>query len=58
MNVLQTQFVDISVKVDGAKTGERGERREEERGRRGDESKVCDSVTHNVQFNAKSQMIS
>ena len=57
MNVLQTQF-DISVKVDGAKTGERGDKREEERGRRGDESKVCDSVTHNVQFNAKCQMIS
>ena len=48
------------VKVDGLpvkKDLEREEAGEKEEGG-GDEGKICDSVTHNVQFNAKYQMIS
>ena len=45
MNVLQMQFLDVSVKV-----GVEGWRQTEKGG--GIESEVCYSVTHKVQFNA------
>ena len=44
MNVLQMQFLDVSVKV--GVEGWRGEKGG------GIESEVCYSVTHKVQFNA------
>ena len=50
MNVLQMQFLDISVKV--------GKNKFEEEERDGVDGKVCDSVTHNVQLNVNCQMIS
>ena len=46
MNVLQMQFLDVSVKVGIA---ERGGWREKEKGG-GIVGEVCDSVTHNMQF--------
>ena len=52
MNVLQMQFLDVSVKV-----GVAGGWRAEEKGGR-IESEVCYSVTHKVQFNANCKMIS
>ena len=53
MNVLQTQFLDISVKE--SQIGKRGEGKEmAKRGR----DEVCDSVAHNVQFDVNCQMIS
>ena len=55
MNVLQTQFLDISVKV-------RQREREEAAGKKAqrdtDEVEVSDSITHNVQFDVNCQMIS
>ena len=45
MNVLQRQFLEISVKVDIA-----GGWRVEGEERRGIAGEVCDSITHNMQF--------
>ena len=54
MNVLQMQFLDVSVQVAGA-SEEAGDEVEEGDGF---ESEVCYSVTHKVQFNVNCQMIS
>ena len=51
MNVLQTQFLDISVKENAQEAGKKAQ------GGR-DEVEVYDSVTHNVEFDANCQMIS
>ena len=51
MNVLQMQFLDVSVKVEKETSG-----KEEERD--GVEGEVCDSITHNMQLNVNCQMIS
>ena len=44
MNVLQMQFLDVSVKVGIAETGGQKEKGSRIVG------EVCDSVTHNMQF--------
>ena len=55
MNVLQMQFLDISVKE--RQTEKRGvSGKKAKRGR--DEVEVCDSVTHNELLNVNCQMIS
>ena len=51
MNVLQTQFLDFSVKENAQEPGKKAH------GGR-DEVEVCDSITHNVQFDVNCQMIS
>ena len=48
MNVLQTQFLDISVKERQIKRGEEEAGKKAQGGR--DEVEVCDSITHNVQL--------
>ena len=56
MNILQMQFLDVSVKVGRTSVGEEASGEKEERG--GVEGEVCDSVTPNVQLNVNCQMIS
>ena len=46
MNVLQMQFLDVSVKVGIAERGGGGQK---EKGI-GIVGEVCDSITHNIQF--------
>ena len=50
MNILQMQFLDISVKVVERSRLERGEAAGEKVEGAGDQVEVCDSVTHNVQL--------
>ena len=54
MNVLQTQFVEISVKIELVRVEVGGKKKEGG----AIEGEVCYSVTHNEQFNAKYHMIS
>ena len=58
MNILQMQFLDISVKVvEQEQIGERWGAGEKAEGA-GDQVEVCDSVTHNVQLSVNCWMIS
>ena len=57
MNVLQMQFLDVSVQVVEKSRCERGAGDEVEEGD-GFESEVCDSIPYKVQFSVNCQMIS
>ena len=56
MNVLQMQFLGISEIKKGRLEREEASWKKAKRGR--NEFEVCDSETHNVQFNMNCQMIS